>query len=127
MYCRKPYKEKVFDEYREYYEFDWRWWSSCHDDHYPNNDSGLLDRITGLSKTEPIRVKLIIYSGEKPDFYIQRVGENLYMSSHLSVYYIGGNRNRKVVEVPHGCRISNKLFPDVVDESGIVGVRIVKF
>ena len=73
----------------------------------------------------PVEVKLIICNTE-PDMYIQRYKDCLFINSRLETYYIGGDRHRKVTEVPHSFRISNKLFPDVTEESGIVGVKIAR-
>ena len=111
LYSRKPYLV-YFNENHEY-------WFSVHSECYPNINTA--KRLQVDSKT-PVPVKLIICN-DNPDMYIQRYKDCLFIKSRLETYYRGV---QKVTEVPHGFRISNKLFPDVTEESGIVGVKIVK-
>lgn len=94
-------------------------WFSVYSKCYPNIK--VAKRIEIDNKT-PIMVKLAICDNE-PDMYIQRYKDCLFINSHLHTFYIGGRR--EVTEVPHVFRISNKLFPDVTEKSGIVGIKIV--
>ena len=122
LFARKPYKDTwISKEYIKDYKDAFRWFS-IHGEYYPHNR--VLERIP-VDHLTPVKVKLII-CGENPDLWIQRYKDCLFVNSHLETYYIGGNRNRKVTQVYHNFRLSNKLFPDVTEESGIVGVKIVK-
>lgn len=118
LFARKPYKHtwagvKNLDGFR---------WFSIHGRFYLSDK--VLDRIPA-DHLNPVKVKLIICN-ETPDLWIQRYKDCLFANSYLVTYYIGGDRKRKVTQVPHSFRLSNKLFPDVTEESGIVGVKIVK-
>lgn len=112
------------------------WWYSSHGECYLNRDK--CKKFSDV-KFEPITVRLRpCAEGEEPDLYIQRVADNLYISSHkISVtrarprtgskfksLLLGKYEFSEEEEVPHNNRISNKLFPEVTDESGIVGVII---
>lgn len=131
LFRTKPYLEDLGNwEYADDY-IDGKIWESFHSYHFPKGN--LKERFPELSYKDVIPVKLILmgtkcWDGveEKPDLYIQRVRDNLYIDNHYYTSYIGGNYDRKCLSVAHGTRISNKLFPDVTEESGIVGVKIVK-
>lgn len=130
LYSRKPYLiDWSFSELKDDYK-DEKIWFSCHSKSYPNKD--ILERIPE-AKVSPVPVKLIIAGDyinngivEKPDMYIQRYNDCLFINTHTETVYEGCDENRKTVRVPHAYRISNKLFPDIVEESGIVGVKIVR-
>lgn len=123
LFARKPNKEKIpNDEYRKYYTEDFRWGSN-HSVYHPN---GSVRNRLPVDKLVPTKVRLVICN-DNPDLYMQRYKDCLFVNSHLVTYYIGGDRNRKVTQVPHTFRLSNKLFPDVTEESGIVGLKIVKY
>ena len=110
LYSRKPYICSYEDQ---------EYWFSVYSESYPNLHAA--ERLQVDSET-PVPVKLIICN-DNPDMYIQRYKDCLFIGSSTQTYYRGG---KKVTEVPHNCWISNKLFQDVTDESGIVGVKIVK-
>lgn len=116
LFSRKPYLMQMPKEYQ--YKEDCCWfsvYSECH----PNIK--VAERME-IDDETPIMVRLEICNYE-PDMYIQRYKDCLFINSHTQTYYIGGKE--KVTEVPHVFRISNKLFPDVTEESGIVGVKII--
>ena len=100
-----------------------KWWYSIHgcifyDDKFDKRFSD----ITWYS--DPIPVKLIIVS-DNPDFYIQRYKDCLFMDQRISTcicFRNGKYVNKKYVK--HEFRISNKLFPDITEESGIIGVKL---
>lgn len=74
--------------------------------------------------SDPIPVKLIIVS-DNPDFYIQRYKDCLFIDRRISTcicFRNGKYVNKKYVK--HEFRISNKLFPDITEESGIIGVKV---
>lgn len=111
-------------------------WYSAHGDCYLNRDKcGKFSDV----KFEPVMVRLrVCNDGEEPDMFIQRVADNLFISSRkMSVtrsrprtgskfksLLLGKYKFSEEEEVPHINRISNNLFPDVTEESGIVGVVI---
>jgi len=122
LFSRKPVVEKAPEKWKDRYE-NGVYWSSFYSEYFLNNHQ-VGERIQ-VDHIIPIPVKLIICN-DNPDMYIQRCKDCLFICSHLETYYIGGNRNRKVTRVPHSQRISNKLFLDVTEESGIIGIRIIK-
>ena len=72
----------------------------------------------------PVPAKLIIVI-DNPDFYIQRYKDCLFIDRRISTRICF--RNGKYVNekyVRHVFRISNKLFPDITEESGIIGVKV---
>lgn len=116
LFSRKPYLMHVPKEFHCNEDLQW---FSVYSECYPNVKVAKRMRVDDET---PIMVKLAICDNE-PDMYIQRYKDCLFINSHLLTYYIGGKR--EVTKVPHSFRISNKLFPDVTEESGIVGVKIV--
>ena len=108
LYSRKPY----------IYNGDW---FSLSSECYPNCEVAKNINVGFLT---PVPVKLIICATD-PDMYIQRYKDCLFISRYVQTAYIGGRPDKMIKEVPHGFRISSKLFPDVTEESGIVGVKIV--
>lgn len=119
LYNRKPYKEMLPHDYiyAKNYHDESRWWSS-HSENYPNNET--IERFPGITHNDLIPVELII-DNDNPDMLIQRKKDNLFISSGTTKYIKGG---REVVELRYPTRISPKLFPEVTEESGIVGVKI---
>ena len=111
-------------------------WYSAHGDCYLNRDKcGKFSDV----KFEPVMVRLrACNDGEEPDMFIQRVADNLYIScktitvgrwkprdgGKFKTAILGKRMFVEENEVPHLNRISNKLFPEVTEESGIVGVVI---
>lgn len=116
LFSRKPCLMQVPKEFHCNGDLQW---FSVYSECYPNMK--VAERMEIDDKT-PIMVKLVICDNE-PDMYIQRYKDCLFINRHTQTYYIGGKE--KVTEVPHAFRISNKLFPDVTEESGIVGVKII--
>lgn len=121
LFSRKPVVEKAPEKWKDCYKNE-VYWSSSYSEYYPNNQVGERIRVDHII---PIPVKLIICN-DNPDMYIQRCKDCLFICSRLETCYIGGNRDRKVTRVPHSQRISNRLFLDVTEESGIVGIKIIK-
>ena len=111
LFSRKPYLMQMSNGDIQ--------WFSVYSECYPNVKVAKRMEVDDKS---PIMVKLVICNHE-PDMYIQRYKDCLFISSHIHTYYIGGKI--KATEVPHIFRISNKLFPDVTEERGIVGIKIV--
>lgn len=111
LYSRKPYLMQLTKG-----NFCW---FSVYSECYPGIK--VAERMEIDNKT-PIMVRLEICSHE-PDMYIQRYKDCLFINSHTQTYYIGSKG--KVTEVPHVFRISNKLFPDITEKSGIVGIKII--
>jgi len=111
LYSRKPYLMQL--PKGNFY------WFSVYSECYPSIK--VAERMEIDNKT-PIMVRLEICNHE-PDMYIQRYKDCLFINSHTQTYYIGCKE--KVTEVPHVFRISNKLFPDVTEKSGIVGIKII--
>ena len=124
LFSRKPHL--VNWPYHQYEYEEQNIWMASHEEYFPKQN--ILERIPE-AKNGPVPVKLIIggcFGENKPDMYIQRYNDNLFISTHTETVYLGGIDGEKVVRVPHLFRISNKLFPDVTEESGIVGVIIVR-
>ena len=111
-------------------------WYSAHGNCYLNRDKA--KKFYDV-KFEPVMVRLRMCSeGEEPDLFIQRVADNLYIScttitvgrwkpregGKFKTAILGKRRFVEEKEVPHVNRISNKLFPEVTEESGITGVVI---
>ncbi len=84
-----------------------------------------------------VRLRLCA-EGEEPDLFIQRVADNLFIfcttisvgrwkpreGGKIKTAILGKHRFVEEKEVPHVNRISNKLFPEVTEESGVTGVMI---
>lgn len=119
LYNRKPYREKLpLDyEYAKFYHDSSRWFS-IHDQSYPREST--MKRFSWITYNDLVPVELVI-DNDNPDMLIQRRGNNLFISSGTVKYIKGG---KEVVDLRYPSRISSKLFPEVTEESGIVGVRI---
>lgn len=119
LYNRKPYKEDIsYNEYASEYK-DKSIWFSVHSEFYLKNDA--IDKFPNASQDNQIPVKLVV-DKDNPDMFIQRRKDNLYMDSKIHKYWKGTNPNYE--EVSCYSRISNKLFPEITEDDGIVGVRI---
>lgn len=134
VYTRKPTLYNYFSEqWRDDY-VDGKWWETW-DNYFHVPRLNLREPFSDIEyDTEPVPVKLILmgvkcWDGveEKPDMYIQRYRDCLFIDINYYESWIGGNKKRKCLNVPHNMRISNKLFPDITEESGIVGVKIVPY
>lgn len=120
LYNRKPYKiDYSYSEISKRYH-DGSVWSSYHGMSYPKKD--LIDRFPDIDHNSLIPVKLVI-NRDNPDMLIQRIKSNLFISEG-TVKYI--KRGKEVMELRCPTRISPKLFPEITEESGIIGVRIDK-
>lgn len=134
LYHRKPTLRDYFVANYRHEFVDGKWWESFHETHHLHTKS-ILERFSDIDyDTEPVPVKLILmgikcWDGveEKPDMYIQRYRDCLFIYTNYYESWIGGDKKRKCLNVPHNMRISNKLFPDITEESGIVGVKIVPY
>lgn len=121
LFARKPYKIPILDpEYEVRYK-DGYYWFSRYGEYYPSLN--VMNRLQFDHKT-PIKVKLAVCN-ENPDLYIQRWNDCLFVSNKLERSFIGGYMDRELIRVSHNLMLSNKLFPEVTEESGIVGVKIV--
>lgn len=134
LFHRKPSLHTYFSEqWRDDY-VDGKWWESWHD-YYHLDGKEVMDRFSDIDyDTEPVPVKLILAGikcwdgvNEVPDLYIQRYRDCLFIGKKYYRSWIGGNKKRECINIPHAVRISNKLFPDLTEESGIVGVKIVPY
>ena len=121
LFNREPYKiDWSFSPYADEYH-DKKIWFSCHGESYPGNKV-CLTKFLDVTYEKAIPVKLII-DNDNPDMFIMRLRDNLFIDSftHKVIY---GSQGKEKIEIRHELRISNKLFPEVTDETGIVGVRI---
>ena len=120
LYNRKPYKEKLSPdyEYAEHYHDKSRWYS-LHDQSYPGKST--IERFPEIDHNSLVPVELVI-DNNNPDLLIQRKKDNLFISGY-TVRMIKGT-GEEVIELGYPSRISPKLFPEVTEESGIVGVKI---
>jgi hypothetical protein len=121
LYNRKPYKEKLppDDKYAEHYHDKSRWYS-LHDQSYPGKST--IERFSWIGPNDIIPVELVI-DNDNPDMLIQRKKDNLFISSGTTKYIKMVSRE-EIIELRYPSRISPKLFPEVTEESGIVGVKI---
>ncbi len=112
----------IAPEYADFYQ-DGKSWYSNHGSLFMDNKRD--KRFSDITwNSDPIPVKLIIVS-DNPDFYIQRYKDCLFIDRRISIcicFRNGKYVNEKYVE--HNFRISNKLFPNITEESGIIGVKV---
>jgi hypothetical protein len=118
LYNKKPYKVDYSYSYISEYYYDKSLWYSCHGVSYP--DVKLLDRFS-ITYDDIVPVELVI-DNDSPDMFIQRKGDNLFISND-KVRIIKWSF-KIITELKYPTRISPKLFPEVTEESGIVGVKI---
>ena len=132
-----PYKADMSrcDAWYEKNYYDGKIWVSSHGC-CSLKDNAYADFNDVDHNTKPVPVRLVITDSDTPDMYIQRCGECLYISDRLESYYTAVPRRNwflrlfskfewvKRTRVFHHHMISNKLFPEVTEESGIVGVNI---
>jgi hypothetical protein len=121
LYNRKPYKLDIsYDpELANYYKDKFMWFSA-HGESYLNNNA--INKFP-ITSDESIPVKLII-DNDNPDMFIQRKNDNLFIGDNTIEYVTCGD---KIVELRYSSRISSKLFPEITEESGIIGVRIERY
>jgi len=108
---------------------DIKFWTARHGHCYLGEQS--LGKVTDItSETEPVQVKLVQTDNDIPDFYVQRYGDCLFINYRTEKYYkpckrkLIGWKHIEVERVPHIYQISNKLFPEITEESGIVKFNI---
>ena len=122
LFSREPHQYYKLASFADYVT-NWIWFCN-HSLYFPKEN--ILERIN-VDTELPIKVKLELCDDE-PDMYIQRYKDSLFISTYIETYYTYYIFVRKKhVQVTHVNRISNKLFPEVTEKSGIVGVRIVPF
>lgn len=122
LFNREPYKEDwSFCEYADDY-YDKKIWFSCHGESYPRKET-CLTKFLDITHEKAIPVKLVIDTEGEPDLFIQRVRDNLFIGPDIFKVYCGSKMIEKF-RISHHSRISNKLFPEITDETEIVGVRI---
>ena len=124
LFSREPVRRKVLG-FKEEFDEDWQWFS-VHSQYWPYKN-GLKNVV--VDKYTPVKVMLeLCKDGDECDMYIQRYHDCLFISSHLSSYRCGSDFFSKLhVQVPHNFMISNKLFPEVTEKSGVKGVKIVHY
>lgn len=120
LYNRKPYKLDISynPELANYYKDKLKWFS-VHGESYLNNNA--INKFP-ITSDESIPVKLII-DNDNPDMFIQRKNDNLFISDG-TVKWTKMMSGMEIIELRSPSRISPKLFPEVTEESGIVGVKI---
>ena len=106
-----------------------KYWSGRHSHSYLGQQS--MEKVSDITReTEPVPVRLVHTDSETPDFYVQRYKDCLFINNRLEKYFSPRKRKLfgwKYVEmerVPHIYMISNKLFPEITVESGIVKFNI---
>lgn len=121
LYNKKPYKvDYSCSDIADYY-YDKSLWHSCHGVSYP--DVKLLDRFS-ITYDDIVLVELVI-DNDNPDMFIQRKGDNLFISNdkvRIIKWFF-----KIITELKCPSRISPKLFPEITEESGIIGVRIERY
>lgn len=119
--------------YRDYY--DDKVWTATHTMHYLGDNA--VEKFKDVDhNTEPVKVRLVITQDKNPDLYMQRYHECLFLANHLEHYWHAvkeENKFKKIFRkykwvensrVPHVRMISNKLFPEVTEETGVVKINI---
>jgi len=122
LYNRKPYKIDIsYYEYgHEYY--DKLKWFSCYDETYLKNDA--INKFP-ITHNDIIPVKIVLdLDNNNPDLLIYRKRDNLFISDGIVKYKKG---KEEVIELRCPSRISPKLFPEITEKDGIVGVKIEKY
>lgn len=97
-------------------------WHASHSKYYPNRT--VLDRlnIDPHDKTIfPLKVRLETTTDPHPDLYIQRLRNHIFIASYTITFF----HNAWKTEVPHNSMLSQKLFPEITEESGIKGIKIL--
>lgn len=110
LFNRKPYKRRVSWWKRLFYDYKEDFvWESVHGCSYLH-----VDQFPSISRLCPIPVHLIIIKDDmEADMFIQRIKDNLFID------------NSKTSLKRHYFRISNKLFPEITEKSGVVKVKLV--
>lgn len=123
LYNRKPYKIDIsYSRYAINY-YDKLEWFSGHSESYVNSEShnkDLIDKFP-ITHNDLIPVRLV-KCDSNPNLFIKRKNGNLFMSNGTIVVIRG--TGEEILELQAPSRISPKLFPEVTEESGIVGVII---
>ena len=119
---------------------DGKIWSSNHS-YYPLYGKEYEEKFKDIDhNTEPVPVRLVPTDSETPDLYVQRYKDCLFINTSLVTYVtyrrsehwlkryfpifdFGWDRNVRN-SVPHNYMISNKLFPEITEKSGIVKMNI---
>lgn len=104
-------------------------WYSTHDHCYLSKTTA--ERFSDIkSSSAPVAVRLVRTDSDTPDFYVQRYLDCLFINNRLDKVLVPRKRKFfgykwvEVEEVPHVYRISNKLFPEITEKSGIVKFNI---
>ena len=123
LYNRKPYKINIaYSKYAINY-YDKLKWFSGHSEYYVNGGSYNKDLANKFNITHndliPVRLVRCDY---KPNLFIKRKKENLFISNE-TIKIVRGT-GEEILELQAPSRISPKLFPEVTEKSGIVGVVI---
>lgn len=122
MYNKVPYVEN-FARFID--------WFSVHDHCFLSKATA--ERFSDIkSSSAPVAVKLVRTDSDTPDFYVQRYRDCLFINDRLITTLVPRKRKFlgykwvEVEEVPHGYRISNKLFPEITEADGPVKFNIEK-
>lgn len=95
-----------------------------------------FDHLNNYS--EPVKVRLVRTTDGNPDLYVQRYRDCLFINSSTERFWYAVKRAKgflrffskwkwvESVRVPHFARISNKLFPEITENDGIVEMIIEK-
>ena len=96
------------------------------------------EKFKDIQGEDMAKVSLIITEDENPDLFIQRYKECLFIANHLEPYWHlvkEDNKLKKIfrkhkwvrdTRVPHFHMISNKLFHNVTEETGVVKINVVR-
>ena len=120
LYNRKPYKIKLGSKYDYLYSDELRWFS-CYDKTFLKNNA--INKFN-ITHNDIVPVKLIL-DNNNPDLLIRKKKDNLFISSEVTEL-VKYKSKEKIIELRYPSRISPKLFPEITEESGIFGVRIIK-
>lgn len=126
LFSKRPYRETSFIDERilKYFKEPFEW-DSPHGMCVPRN--GVLDRLH-FDHTLPVKVNLVLCDvvDDNPDLFMQRYKDCLFVSRYVERVFPGGDESKVIVRVPHKNRLPGKLFPEVTEESGVVGIRILR-
>ena len=133
MFNSLPWKCVWKSQFCDYY--DDKVWTATHTKHYLGDNS--VEKFKDIDhNTAPVKVRLVITQDKNPDLYMQRYHDCLFLANHLEYYWHAvkeDNKFKKIFRkhkwvkasrVPHVKMISNKLFPEVTEETGVVKINI---
>ena len=133
LFNHKPERKKYLEDFAGYkypIEMQNRWGGV--EEHWNWHDSIWFKKkyrnVFNLTFEDGAKECRLVIDKETSDpmFYIQRVGENLFIAQNPTDIYSYIHRKKVKVGsyVEHNHRISNKLFPEITDKDGIIGVNV---